>query len=314
MQQKTPSVLRGLRELPSHLNSVTISSGVIAGIFGWATALILYANGNTCGWTTQETISWIFACWVFGPLLGIFLSLRYQMPIPGAWSIPGAAIVVSAASAGYSLQQLCAGFLFAGILVLVLGVTGLISKVMKYLPMPIVMGMTAGCLFKFVTNDVTYLYNWFKDFNGNNVYYMIIALLSVAAYLLATKYKAQLKVVPPILAALIVVMIGVFSLGLYDFSAMKGLEYYGPQFIGYDFSNFGGVFESVSLPLTLLVIGAENAQATGVLQSQGYRAPVKAMTIFSGLGGIVTSLFGGHTANIAGAMTALTASKASGDD
>jgi len=308
------NIFDGIRDLPKYLNSTTISSGVIAGIFGWATALILYANGNTCGWTTEQTISWIFACWVFGPVLGIILSLTYKLPIPGAWSISGAAIVVSGAAAGYTLPQLCAGFLIAGILVFVLGVTGLISKTMKLLPMPIVMGMTAGCLFKFVTNDVDYIYSWVKDPSGNNMKYLVISLIAIAVYLITMRYKAQIKIIPPILAALLVVIAGVFTCRLYDMTALDDLKFYGPKFIGYDFSNIGSVIVSVSLPLTFLVIGAENAQATGVLQSQGYTPPVKAMTILSGIGGMVTSLFGGHNANIAGPMTAITASKESGEN
>lgn len=304
----------GLKELPHHLNSTTISSGIIAGIFGWATALILYANGNTCGWSTTETISWIFACWFFGPVIGLILTLKYRLPIPGAWSISGAAIVVSGAAAGFSLPQLCAGFLMSGILVLVLGLTGLINKVMGFLPMPIVMGMTAGCLFKFVTNDVGYIYTWASDLTGDNVKFLTIGFAAIAVFLVASKFKAKLKVVPPILAALLTVVAGVAVYGLYDTSALAGLQFTGPKFIGFDFSRAGGVFISVSLPLTFLVIGAENAQATGVLQSQGYTAPVKMMTIMSGIGGIITSCFGGHNANIAGPMTAITASRESGEN
>ncbi|QSX05705.1 benzoate/H(+) symporter BenE family transporter [Sedimentibacter sp. zth1] len=307
------SILNGLRDLPKHLNSKTISSGIISGIFGWCTALILYANGNACGWSAQETVSWIFACWVFGPILGIIISLKYKKPIPGAWSISGAAIVVSGAAAGYSLQQMCAGFLIAGILVFILGIIGLINKVMKYLPMPIVMGMTAGCLFKFVTNIVNYFYTWSTDIsNPNNTKYFIIAILAVVTWLVFSKLKAKIKVIPPILAALVVVIICVFTFGLYDPSALAGLTFYGPKFIGFSFENILGVIVSVSLPLTFLVIGAENAQAIGVLKSQGYVPPVKAMTVWSGIGGMVTSLFGGHNANIAGPMTAIVASDESG--
>ncbi|MCT4685914.1 benzoate/H(+) symporter BenE family transporter [Vallitalea sp.] len=309
------SIIQGIKDLPKHLNSKTISSGVIAGIFGWCTALILFANGNACGWSMQETSSWIFACWVFGPILGIILSLKYKEPIPGAWSISGAAIVVSGAGAGYSLQQLCTGFLLAGILVLILGVTGLISKVMKFLPMPIVMGMTAGCLFKFVTNMVNYIFNWSSNMSEPNYgKYLLIALFAIVAWLIFTKLRPVIKVIPPILAAFAVVIICVFAFGLYDASALEGIKFYGPKFIGYSFENVGGVFVSVSLPLALLVIGAENAQAIGVLKSQDYEPPVKSMTIWSGIGGVVTSLFGGHNANIAGPMTAIVASEESGDN
>ena len=73
-----------------------------------------------------------------------------------------------------------------------------------------------------------------------------------------------------------------------------------------------GTIMSVSIPLAVLVIGAENAQAIGVLKGAGYKVPINAMTIASGIGGIVTSFFGGHNANIAGPMTAIIAADGNG--
>ncbi|MDQ7863896.1 benzoate/H(+) symporter BenE family transporter [Peribacillus frigoritolerans] len=48
---------------------------------------------------------------------------------------------------------------------------------------------------------------------------------------------------------------------------------------------------SMGIPLALLVIGAENAQAIGVSNTQGYKPPVNEMTILSGIGGVITSFF-----------------------
>ena len=45
MNPKKDSILAGLQALPSHMNSTTVSSGIVAGIFGWASTLVLYANG-----------------------------------------------------------------------------------------------------------------------------------------------------------------------------------------------------------------------------------------------------------------------------
>ncbi len=53
-----------------------------------------------------------------------------------------------------------------------------------------------------------------------------------------------------------------------------------------------GAFLAISVPLAALVIGAENAQATGVLLAESYRPPVNAMTIISGIGGILAGLLG----------------------
>ena len=95
-----------------------------------------------------------------------------------------------------------------------------------------------------------------------------------------------------------------------DLSKMDSIVFTMPKLSMMKF-NLGAIF-SVSLPLALLVIGAENAQATGVLMAQGYKPPISFMTTMSGIGGIVTSLFGGHNANIAGPMTAICASEESG--
>ena len=68
------------------------------------------------------------------------------------------------------------------------------------------------------------------------------------------------------------------------------------------------------MPLAVLVIGAENAQAIGVLYAEGYRPPINAMTVISGLGGIAAGFIGGHNANIAGPMTAICSSDQAGED
>lgn len=43
----------------------------------------------------------------------------------------------------------------AGVLVLLLGLSGVIGRVMRWLPMPIVMAMIAGALIRFGTGVVT---------------------------------------------------------------------------------------------------------------------------------------------------------------
>lgn len=306
-----PSFWRGFKELPKHITIKSFSQGLVTGIAGWGFALMLYTYGNTCGWDAKTVASWIFACWGLGCLVGIFLACRYQMPISGAWSISGAAIAVSGALAGLSLPQLCAGYLVSGILVLIMGLTGLINRFMKIMPMPIVMGMTAGCLFKFGTNIVMYISEYGTKV-GEAGYGALLGIALVTVLVFVVFSRLKIAAIPPVLAALFVVILGVVAFGLYDTSALHGLKYTGPQFPGYSFSEFGKTFVSVTIPLTLLVIGAENTQAIGVLGGLGYKVPIKAMTVASGIGGMLASLMGGHNANIAGPMTAMCAAPESG--
>ena len=59
---------------------------------------------------------------------------------------------------------------------------------------------------------------------------------------------------------------------------------------------------SIAIPLALLIICSENAQATGVLMAQGYKPPNNAMAIYGSIVGLIASFFGGHATNIAGTI------------
>ena len=306
-----PSFIRGVRELPKHITVKSFTQGLVTGIAGWGFALMLYTYGNVCGWDAATVASWIFTCWGLGCLVGIYLSCRYQMPITGAWSISGAAIAVSGVGAGLTLPQLCTGYLMAGIIVLILGMTGLVTKLMKALPMPIVMGMTAGCLFKFGTNIVDYISTYAADAaNPDSRVLLILTLVTIVVFIVFSRLK--ISWLPAVLASLIILIVGVVVFGLYDPSKLQGLKWTGPQFVGYSFEDFGNVFVSITIPLAILVIGAENTQAVGVIGSLGYEVPIKAMTVVSGIGGMLASLTGGHNANIAGPMTAMNSSENAG--
>ncbi|AKG73547.1 benzoate/H(+) symporter BenE family transporter [Salinicoccus halodurans] len=284
-------------KLKETLNIKTISAGVLAAIFGCTgPALIVIGGAQNGGLTQVETISWLFAIYFFGGILGIFLSLRYRQPIAGAYSIP-AAVLVAGALTTNTLSEATGAYLIAGIIVLLLGISGMIGKVMRWIPVPIVMAMIVGAMISFGTDMILSIEKA-----------PLIAGTAVALYLLST---ALTKKVPAILPAFIGTMAVALAMGQFSLSGMEPALVI-PQLVMPTFS-FEAII-SLSIPLALLVIGAENAQATGVLISQGYKPPINMMTIFSGVGGILTSLFGGHNANIAGPMTAICASEEAGEN
>ncbi|WP_430468893.1 benzoate/H(+) symporter BenE family transporter [Vreelandella titanicae] len=90
-------------------------------------------------------------CWA--ALISLFMALRYRQPICGAYTIPGAAILVGSLSV-IPFSEAIGAFIMSGLLVLILGVTGLIGRLMRWLPMPIVMAMIAGALIRFATGAV----------------------------------------------------------------------------------------------------------------------------------------------------------------
>lgn len=294
--EKGPGFVSGLRDLPKHLNGNTLSSAIISTVFGCTgPCLVVIKAAQTAGFTMEQTVSWVFGIYVFGGLLGMILALYYKVPISGAYSIPGATLM-GTALAGYSFQEAAGAFVLAGVIVLILGVTGVIGRVMKILPLPIVMGMIAGCMLKFGVNIV----------NGVNTLPMVSGL-AVLAFLVVPRL---IKGFPGVLAALVVGVIAAFVSGGFVGDAGT-VTYIAPQLVIPKFN--ANLVLSCSVPLAALVIGAENAQAMGVLKGQGYEVPANGMTVASGIGGIISGLFGGANANIAGPMTAICSSAEAGE-
>lgn len=295
MIEAGPGFASGLRDCRGHFNTSTFSAGLIASIFGnTGPALIIIDAAKNGRLTEAETVSWIFSIYFFGGLISILLALYYKQPINGAWSIPGA-VLLGAALPNFPFSQAVGAYLAAGVIVFVLGVTGVIGKVMHKIPIPIVMGMIAGALIRFGTGIVSSVQKS-----------TLIAGVAVLAYLIALRISRKL---PAALIALLAgVVVGIGSIKVTGVS----LTFVGPQVFRPEFSL--SAFLGIALPLAILVIGAENAQAYGVLVAEGYRPPINAMTVISGIGGIVTGIFGGHNANIAGPMTAICSSEEAGED
>lgn len=295
--ERGPGFRAGLRDLPRHLGVAPVGAGIVAAIFGCTGPALIIINGaNAAGLPADVTTSWIFGIYVFGGLISLLLGLYYRMPITGAYSIPGAVLVVGGL-ANFEFSDMVGAFLAAGLLVLALGVTGLIRRVAAWLPVPIVMAMIAGALIRFGTGVV-----------DAGVSTPVIVVAAVVGYLLLTRF---VKTVPGVIGALVFGMVAALITGAFD-STGADLAFTVPQFIAPTFEL--NAILAVGLPLAVLVIGAENAQATGVLMAEGYRPPVNAMTLISGAGGVLASMFGGHNANIAGPMTAICSSEQAGED
>lgn len=291
-----PGVRAGLAAFAENMNIHTISAAIVAAIFGCTgPALLVMKAAADGGLTNEQAISWIFGIYVFGGLLGVFLALRYKMPINGAYSIPAAVLLIESLKS-FSFEQACGAYIVSGLIVLVLGLSGLIGKAMRLLPLPIVQAMIVGCMIRFGVGII-----------HNTEAVPVMGVAALIGFFLAPKIS---KRIPGVLAALVCGLAVAMAQGVFafDFSQLvwSGPHLYAPTF------DLNAIL-SIGIPIAVLVIGAENAQAIGVLYCQGYRPPVNAMTIFSGLGGILAGLVGAHNANVAGPMTAICSGEEAGE-
>ncbi len=292
-----PGWMSGLRGLPAALNLNSVSAGLVAAIFGCSgPALIVIGAAQAGHLSNGQTVAWLLAIYLLGGIISVFMGMRYRMPITGAYSIPGAAIMTSA-FASFSYEEAIGAFIMAGVIVLLLGVTGLIGRIMRWVPMPIVMAMIAGAMIRFGVAAV-----------DSVSAAPLIAGLAALAFFLTGRLTNR---VPPVLAALIVGLIATIATGQLQ-TGTSHIAFVMPEFTAPVFTL--GAFFGIAVPMAALVIGAENAQAIGVLMAEGYKPPINAMTIISGVGGILAGMMGGHNANIAGPMTAICSSEQAGED
>ena len=145
-----PTDLRAnLRDLPRYVTASTVSAGLVAALLGVTGPVILLIQAATAaGLTPEQLSSWVFAVLVGGGTASLVLALVYRQPICGAFSIAGAALLVTTLPR-YSLAEAVGAYLVSGLLLAALGLTGWFGRAMARIPPEIVSGMLAGVLFRF---------------------------------------------------------------------------------------------------------------------------------------------------------------------
>jgi benzoate membrane transport protein len=293
--EKAPGFFGGLKDVWKHMTIATVGSGVVAWFFGATKALIILKIAETNGLDPAVTASWIFMLYLTSGLIGIFLVLHYRIPIGMAWPIPAAVFIGNSLANKMPLPEIFGSFFLVGAIVAILGWSGLVTRIMKLCPTPIVMGMIAGVFIKFgidIVKPVT-------DSSANMIW---IWLITFVTFIAVARTRWLSEKFPATLAALIGGTIAVAAFGEAKIDAfhvsMPNVAYQGIAF------TFRGFLE-LTIPTVLTIIGANNMQAFGVLMVQGYTPPVSAITTTGGLGAMLNACFGASTSSVAGPTTAL---------
>lgn len=268
----------------------TVGAGFVAFLLGaTGPALLVYQAATNAGYPTEIINSWFFAIYVGGGLLSLLLAYLYREPICGAFPIAGSALLVTVL-AGYSLPEAVGAFLVSGVLVALIGFSGLFDRIMGRVPNEVIMGALAGILLHFGVEV-------FAAVPGQP----LLVGSMIATYLVGFRY---ISAPPPALLALLVGVVVAGLGGQFDVGDV-GLSLSRPVLVWPAFDL--AALLSIALPLTLLAVATQNAPGVGILWANGYRPPVNAITIYSGLGSILTAPLVGNGLNIAAPMTAVCA-------
>lgn len=283
----------GLHDI--RFNKKNLTSAVTATIFAVAGAIPIFTSfAMNAGLGEQETSSIVMAGMGIGGIISIFLSIYFKQPIYMAPSITSV-VVLGPLFERFSLSEMVFGYLMAAIIIFAIGYSGLMGKISRILPLPIVMGMVAGVFMVYGLKLIESL--------------QIAALgggLTVAAFFIAPSLS---KKIPPQAFALLTGIIVTFTLfpikALEDHAYKLTLPSFILPTIHLD------VIAMVSLPLVIMTI-ADIFKGYGVLKANDYEISLNTITTFCGIGSFLSAFGLGHPMALAGPAIAIISGKEGG--
>lgn len=285
-------IKESVRDFRKSLTPSGVGVAIAATLFGEGPVFLLLKLLNDAKLADNLAISWLTVIFLVGGVLTVIFSLRYRQPVQFAFSIPAIAIIGSAL-ARYAFSDILGAVLLSGILVLLLGVTGLFKAFLKYIPIPIIQAMIAGAL-------VTYGISIIKAISVDPV----VAGGTFLVFIIFSMLPVISKKFPPILSALVLGFVLALAIGKVNLANI-GFSFSSLTFVAPTF-NLSAILE-LTIPLALLTVGFGNIQAIGILKTQGYEPPVNAFVVLSGIGTIINSFFGGHNTVVGGPTVAMMA-------
>ncbi|WP_329566137.1 benzoate/H(+) symporter BenE family transporter [Kitasatospora sp. NBC_01266] len=264
-------------------------AGLIAVVVCYSGPLVVVLAAARAGHLDQaHTASWIWAISIGSGATSLLLSWRTRLPVVTAWSTPGAALLVGSLG-GYSYPDAVGAYLVSGVVVTLLGVTGLFGRLIAVIPASVVNAMLAGILFEFGTEIFSSLHTA-----------PTVVLCALAAYLLAKRLLPRYAVP----AALLVGAVAAAStVGLSLHLGHGGLTLPVLTVPAFD----GSALVGLALPLTLVALASQDAPGLGVLRSFGYRPPDRLLVGATGAASVLLAPFGGPGINIAAITAAICA-------
>lgn len=257
----------------------------VAGVGG--TLPVVLAAAQAMGATPVETSSWVAGLGIATAISSLYLSLRYRMPITGAWSTSGAALVASTQGVP-GLRAAVGAFVLAGLLIVLTAVIRPLGRLIARIPASIASAMLAGILLHLVVAMAEQI-----PLQPLLVLPLILLFLAARAFM-------------PALASLAVLVAGgllAWALGLVKPIPPLGfsqLELVVPSF---DMATLIGL----GVPLYLVTMASQNLPGFAVLRSAGYHPPTQAPLLVTGAASVATAFLGAHTSNLAAISAALCA-------
>lgn len=268
-----------------------LAAGFIAVLVGYSSsAAIVFSAAHAAGASAAEIASWLWALGLGMGISCIGLSLWYRAPILTAWSTPGAALLATSL-VGVTMAEAIGAFMFASLLITLVGLTGWFERLMRHVPKALAAAMLGGILLRF----------------GLDLFGQLPANASLLAPMLIV-FVASRRYLPRYAVAItFLVGLGLAASqgGLHAEDLQLGLTH--PVFTAPHFSL--PVLIGVGMPLFIVTMASQNVPGMAVLRVNGYTTPATPLVASTGLLGVVLAPFGGFSFNLAAITAAICMSK-----
>ncbi len=290
--ESPPATAPSLREVVRDAGLPYAANALVAFIFSVTGPLaIVLAVGTRGGLAPAELASWVFGVFFINGLISIVMSWRYKAPLGFGWSIPGT-VLVGPALQHLSFAEVIGAFYATSALILLMGATGWVRRLMSALPMPVVMGMVAGVFLRFGLDLVRALHSSFA-----------IAGPMVIAFLLLSSKASWGRRLPPVIGALLAGAAAIALLGKMETAALGNFALASPVLQAPAWSPAALV--ELVLPLAITVLVVQNGQGAAILRAAGHAPPVNAIAVASGLGAALSATVGAVSSCLTGPSNAI---------
>ncbi len=134
LYEKGIGIRQGWKDMKFNKNN--LSQFLVSVVFSLTGAVVVFVNvASYAGFTADQTTSFIAFSYIVAGIISVLMALYYKMPVIAMPTIT-AALVIGHSLADFTVEEIAGAFLVASAIKLVLGMIGVIDKLVKLLPIP----------------------------------------------------------------------------------------------------------------------------------------------------------------------------------
>ncbi len=291
------STLTAIRKNIANLPTAASWSGFFSGLLVVFVSLtgpiaILYQAVQAADLSVELTNSWLLAIFMGSGLFALLMSLRFGIPIIGSWASTTTALLITGL-VDHPFSEVIGAYFVASVILMVIGYTGIFSKLMQTIPHAVIMAMLAGVLLTFGV----------KIFSSTQINPILgVSMLLVFFAAKAIRFRA------PVVLSFVVGVVIVALQSKINIPEVK-LSIATPVWTNPTFPV--GAFFTLTIPIVLLIMTSQNAPGIALLKAVGYTPPINTIVHFGGFLSLLGSGFGGSGVNLSSITASIAISEES---